>query len=102
MYDGASPLRLVSVYFDLVRSNNGIRRNVELDEALRRLDEVLTEEYGTSIYVRRHFKYYEENALHIVKPAEKRFWTRSMALNDAGEILAEGINPTTAHVRTVS
>lgn len=102
VYDGASPLRLVSVYFDSAQHNNGVRRNARLDEELSRLDKALIDDYSESIYVRRHFKSYEENALHIVKPAEKRFWIRSMALNDAGEILAEGINPSKEYVRTIS
>ena len=35
---------------------------------------------------------YDGDTLHITKPDEKRFWTRSMALRDADETLAEGIN----------
>ena len=32
---------------------------------------------------------YEADAIHIVKPAERRFWTNSAAYNDADETIAQ-------------
>lgn len=95
VYSGDAPLRLVSIRFsgvkdektvDISYSTNGLK------EALASLYRQNLQEYSESIYVRRNVKFYDRDTLHIIKPDEKRFWTRSMALRDADETLAEGLN----------
>jgi hypothetical protein len=44
---------------------------------------------GINLYRRRHLRIFEDRVLHIVKPAERRFWTRSAAYSDADETLAQ-------------
>jgi hypothetical protein len=36
----------------------------------------------------RNLKIFDGNELHILKPLERRFWTKTSALNDADEIAA--------------
>jgi len=38
---------------------------------------------------RRHLRIYSENALLVLKPAESRYWTKTMGLNDADVVLAD-------------
>ena len=95
VYHGDAPLRVVSIRFSEVNDERTVTvsdSTDELENVLSRLDRQIIEEYSGSIYVRRNVKIYDKNTLHITKPDEKRFWTRSMALRDADETLAEGLN----------
>jgi hypothetical protein len=94
VYDGDAPLRVVSIRFSEVNDERTVTvsdSTDELENVLSILDRQIIEEYSGNIYVRRNVKIYDKNTLHITKPAEKRFWTRSMALRDADETLAEGL-----------
>ena len=92
---GDAPLRLVSIRFSRVKDEKTVNISYStngLKEALASLDRQNLQKYSESIYVRRNVKLYDRDTLHIIKPDEKRFWTRSMALRDADETLAEGLN----------
>jgi hypothetical protein len=94
VYAGEAPLRLVSIHFNTSQNSRTIavqQTSERLTEALRELEKRTQAEYAENLYFRRNVKLYEAETLHIVKPDEKRFWTRSMALRDADEVLAEGI-----------
>lgn len=94
VYTGEAPLRLVSVHFVESQNVGAIEERQASDrlrEVLRGLSQETQVKYAENIYFRRNVKLYERNTLHIVKPNEKRFWTRSVALQDADEVLAEGI-----------
>ena len=56
---------------------------------LKDLERYSYEEHSESIYYRKFFRYYNDDVVYIVKPNEKRFWTRSLGLNDADEIILE-------------
>ena len=92
VYEGTPPYRAVS--FGLVpRGTPGRQPHVasepDLDRLLVNLEKIATEQHGRSLYFRRNIKVYEADVIHIVKPAERRFWTRSAAFNDADETIAE-------------
>ena len=92
VYDGTPPYRAVSFHLAPRRSQGRephIASEPELDSLLVRLERVATEEHAQSLYFRRNIKVYEAEAIHIVKPAERRFWTRSAAYNDADETIAQ-------------
>lgn len=42
-----------------------------------------------NIYIQKQIKYYDGNDIYIIKPNQKRFWNRSMAINDARELVSE-------------
>ena len=95
VYHGDAPLRVVSIRFSEVNDERTVTvsdSTDELENVLSRLDRQIIQEYSGSIYVRRTVKIYDNNTLHITKPDEKRFWTRSMALRDADETLAAGLS----------
>lgn len=95
VYHGNAPLCLVSIRFsnnedaDIVKIIDSADK---LNDALTKLEEQNLQKYSESIYLRRNVKFYDKDTLHITKPNEKRFWTRSMALCDSDETLAEGLN----------
>jgi len=68
---------------DLVKEEASER----VDEILERIKNYLPAEMR-SLRVMRNLKIFDGNELHILKPLERRFWTKSSALNDADEIAA--------------
>lgn len=95
VYSGKSPLRLVSIHFNRAKDAGTVEKqssSEKLEEALANLERKIQTEYSESIYVRRNIRFYDGDTLHITKPDEKRFWSRSMALRDADETLAEGLH----------
>lgn len=59
-------------------------------EALRgKLDAVLNHQIGSSVAVTRIARLYDDRFLFLLKPDRLRFWTRSIALRDADEVLVD-------------
>ncbi len=89
---GDSPMFVVSF---LIEKGRGGRTNVavsddpRLAQVLDKLSTSLWQREGVNLYRRRHLRIFEDRAVHIVKPAEKRFWTRSAAFSDADETFAQ-------------
>lgn len=59
-------------------------------EQLRgKLDALLRQQQGASLWVNRIVRLYEGSFVFLVKPNRLRFWLRSIALRDADEMLAD-------------
>lgn len=59
-------------------------------DALRsKLDGLLRENRGESLTVTRITRLYDQQFLFLLKPDRHRFWTRSIALRDADDVLAD-------------
>ncbi|MGA0559456.1 HsdM family class I SAM-dependent methyltransferase [Larkinella sp. VNQ87] len=86
-----TPLQLIILHLDEQKRNNTIEElpSDGFDEILRELEAYTYREEAESIYFRRFLRYYKDDTIYIVKPNERRFWSRSMALNDADEIILE-------------
>lgn len=63
--------------------------NDNLDILLKEISAYTYRQYAESIYYRKYVKYYVGDTTYIIKPNEKRFWSRSLAMNDADEIIAD-------------
>ena len=50
------------------------------------------EKHSASVYFRKVVKYYEGDIIYIIKPNQKRFWSRSIAMQDSSSILLEIVN----------
>ena len=92
VYEGSPPYRAVS--FRLAPKDSQGRRpritfDPDLNDLLVRLERIATEQRARSLYFRRNIKVYEPEEVHIVKPSERRFWTRTAAYNDADETIAQ-------------
>ena len=92
VYEGTPPYRVVTFRLaprDAQGQPPAIASEPELDSLLVKLEQIATEQHAQSLYFRRNIKVYEADAIHIVKPAERRFWTNSAAYNDADETIAQ-------------
>ena len=92
VYAGTPPYRAVSFRLAPGGTQGGqlrIASELDLDKLLVNLEQIANEQLARSLYFRRNIKVYESNGIHIVKPAERRFWTESAAYNDADETIAE-------------
>lgn len=92
IYSGEGPLKVVSLKLINVDENTFDcctpvldLTNNDLNSILNALDNALKEELSPNIFIRRNLRRYSNNTIFIVKPNEKRLWTRSTALRDADE-----------------
>lgn len=89
---GPSPLAVVN--FRMVPTG-GRKREIRttrvpgLPNVLDRIEEQLGARITDRVYSQRVLRVYAGDDLYVVKPAELRYWSRSAALNDSDEILAE-------------
>jgi hypothetical protein len=63
--------------------------HVELSSLLGAIAASLDNEMSEQLYTRRHLRLYTESTFYIVKPAQKRFWSRSAAMADADSVLKD-------------
>ncbi|HYT36905.1 MAG TPA: N-6 DNA methylase [Ktedonobacteraceae bacterium] len=63
-----------------------------LQDTLRKLDRLLLEKHTPTLYTRRHIRIYDDPWLYLVRPSERRFWTRSQARADADSFIMEMLN----------
>lgn len=59
------------------------------DELRVKLDALLQERRGTSLTITRITRLYDQGFLFLLKPDRHRFWTQSIALRDADDVLAD-------------
>jgi hypothetical protein len=59
-----------------------------LDQALVGLDRAALKRYAERLYLRRNVKVFGADVVHVLKPSERRYWTRSAAYNDADDTIA--------------
>ena len=64
----------------------------DMQQVLKDIEAYTYRKHSESIYYRKFIRYYHGDTVYIVKPNEKRCWSRSMGLNDADEIVAEILN----------
>jgi N-6 DNA Methylase len=61
----------------------------DADHLRGKLDALLRERHGTSLTIIRITRLYDQGFLFLLKPDRHRFWTRSIALRDADDVLAD-------------
>ncbi|MEO0042902.1 MAG: hypothetical protein RL329_2350, partial [Bacteroidota bacterium] len=85
------PLVLVALRLNGVHPAGFIEENSDsnIGSILKEIEKDTYQQYAESIYYRKFVKYYSGDTIYIIKPNEKRFWSRSLALNDAAEIIAD-------------
>jgi len=86
-----SPLMLTKITFD--KDNNELLKSSEdVTQELQRIDKHLWSEKATNIYFRKKLNYKTGNDIFIIRPNQRRFWTQSMAIEDASELILEILN----------
>lgn len=86
-----TPLMMVKLTFD--KRKKEITTSKEfVDEELKKLDQHLWEKKSSSIYFRKKMNYKTGDDIYIIRPNQRRFWSQSVALEDASELILEILN----------
>lgn len=86
----ADRLGLAFITFGIADRAKKYEESLAEKRVSRLLDDIrsaTSEDWGVIFHRLRGFVYYERNRVHILKPLNRRHWTRTAALNDADEIL---------------
>ena len=86
------PLTMVAVRFSMDKEAGAIEKisvQAKIGSLLNRINDYTYEKFSESIYFRKVVKYYDGDTIFVVKPNERRFWSRAAAMSDAGDIIAE-------------
>jgi len=86
-----SPLMMIKLSFG-TKKGGVIKSKEDVDKELRQLDKTLWQKKATNIYFRKKLNYKTGNEIFIVRPNQRRFWTQSMAIEDASELILEILN----------
>ena len=70
-----------------------------LEEVLERIALQLPTKLADTVYTRRNLRIYTQNAFFIVKPSQRRQWSRRAAVEDVDAIIAEQLKRNYASVR---
>ena len=61
-------------------------------DVLNSIDTYLWNKVGEGIYFRKKVNFYLNDDIFIIRPNQQRFWTGSMAISDAKEIIMDILN----------
>lgn len=86
-----SPLMITKVVFES-SEKEVLKSSENIHDILRDLDKELWQKKATNIYFRKKLNYKTGNEIFIVRPNQRRFWTQSMAIEDASELILEILN----------
>jgi hypothetical protein len=92
VFQGEAPLQVVSARLVDKSKVAMVETHVQehrLKDVLNNLDKILIEERSPSIYIRRNLRRYSDHKISIIKPNQRRYWTKSAALRDADETYAD-------------
>ncbi len=81
------PLQLVVLQLKSSRPSIEKGRMNEYKTLLKKIDAYLISKHSDSIFLRKTLKYYDGNMVYIIKPNQKRFWSRMQAYDDAADIV---------------
>lgn len=87
-----APLNLVILHFGKEVKEIEIKNISEFRKQLQEIDKYTVQKKAHSIYVQKHIKYYNNDTVYLIKPNQKRFWTRTQAIEDASSLIADIIN----------
>ena len=91
--DVDAPLR--TVRFKIILASRNGRPSVltekvaDLSDVLHKVAQNLDEKIAIGIHTRRHLRVYSGDSFYVVKPSQRRFWTRSAGLTDGDSVLKD-------------
>jgi len=74
------------------QETNTIRSKEFVDEELKKIDKHLWEKKSSNIYFRKKLNYKTGDDIYIIRPNQRRFWSKSMAIEDASDLILEILN----------
>jgi hypothetical protein len=84
-----TPLNIVKISFAKTKKEIDLFGTDLYVQYLSAINKYTISSLAKSIYIQKQIKYYDENTIYIIKPNQKRFWSRSSAINDAKELISE-------------
>jgi type I restriction-modification system DNA methylase subunit len=86
-----TPLMMIKLSF--AKEPKEVTTSIEfVDDELKKIDKDLWEQKTSNIYFRKKMNYKTENDIYIIRPNQRRFWSQSMAMEDASELTLEILN----------
>jgi hypothetical protein len=92
IYSGHAPVRVIGLRANNSRKTRSIRIETSsqaLENALDKVSRYLQKRRSPGVFIQRHIRAYVGDTIYIVKPDQRRYWSRSLALRDADEIYAD-------------
>ena len=89
------PMKLVAIHFTNEYKKGYIKtfdNSKAINKLIKKIDNYSYEKHSASVYFRKVIKYYEGDIIYIIKPNQKRFWSRSQAMLDSNSVLLEIAN----------
>jgi N-6 DNA Methylase len=86
-----TPLMMIKLSF-AKKQKEVIMSKEFIDDELKKIDQYLWEEKSSNIYFRKKLNYKTGDDIYIIRPNQRRFWSQSMALEDASELILEILN----------
>lgn len=86
-----TPLMMIKLSHEKTKKDISVS-NESIDEELKKLDQYLWEQKAKNIYFRKKINYKKDQDFYIIRPNQRRFWSQSMALEDASELILEILN----------
>lgn len=89
--DVLSPLMMIKISHGKTPKDLTISAE-NIDEELKELDQYLWEKKATNIYFRKKVNFKKGSDIFIIRPNQRRFWSQSIALEDASDLILEILN----------
>jgi len=86
-----TPLMMIKLSF-AKKQKQVVTSKEFIDDELKKIDQYLWEEKASNIYFRKKLNYKTGDDIYIIRPNQRRFWSQSMALEDASELILEILN----------
>lgn len=87
----SSPLMMIKLSHENAKKDISFS-NERIDEELKKLDQYLWKKKAKNIYFRKKLNYKKGDDIYIIRPNQRRFWSQSMAFEDASELILEILN----------
>ena len=86
-----NPLCLVKISFEKKKKTPETSKD-KIDDELKKIESQLWDKKAVNIYFRKKLNFYNGDDIYLVRPNQRRFWSKSMAMEDALELIVEILN----------
>jgi len=86
-----TPLMVIKISHDEIKKEIFISTD-PIDEELKKIDAYLWNKKATNIYFKKKLNYSQGNNIYIIRPNQRRFWSKSQAFQDSSELILELLN----------
>lgn len=87
----SSPLMMIKLSHENTKKDIYLS-NERIEEELKKLDQYLWKQEAKNIYFRKKLNYKKGDDIYIIRPNQRRFWSQSMAFEDASDLILEILN----------